>query len=230
MRRILTDYGLFLKEFRRTFHTTGAILPSSPGLARALARFVRQPRSTAEADAPRPARRILEVGPGTGAVTRRIIQWMNDDDRLDLVELNDEFVARLRDRLQNDPLMSGVADRTDVMHRPIQEVEGQHVYDVAISGLPLNNFTVDDVDAILSTCRRLLKPTGTLSFFEYVAVRPVRGAISRQQEKQRLRGISRSLGRLLDRHEIKRQVAWINVPPAWVHHVRFDIAAPAEPG
>ena len=47
-----SDYGLFLREFRRTFHTTGAVLPSSPRLARALARFVpassdAEPRSDA---------------------------------------------------------------------------------------------------------------------------------------------------------------------------------------
>ena len=229
MRRFLTDHGLFLKEFRRTFHTTGAILPSGPGLARALARYVAPPKSSA-GDAPQPARRILEVGPGTGAVTRRIIQQMGDEDRLDLVELNDEFVARLRDRLQNEPMMRDVADRTDIIHLPIQEVEGEHIYDVAVSGLPLNNFAVEDVDTILATFRRLLKPEGTLSFFEYVAVRPVRGAISGKQEKQRLRGITRCLGQLLDRHEIRRQIAWINAPPAWVHHVRFDGRSPVKPG
>ena len=64
MRRILSDYVLFLKEFRRTFHTTGALFPSSPGLARALSRYVQR-----DDEAVHSPRRILEVGPGTGAVT-----------------------------------------------------------------------------------------------------------------------------------------------------------------
>ena len=50
----------FLRQFRTRSHDTGALLPSSPALARALASEFRK--------AP-PPRRVLEVGPGTGAVT-----------------------------------------------------------------------------------------------------------------------------------------------------------------
>jgi phospholipid N-methyltransferase len=66
----MREYRLFWREFRQNFHTTGAILPSGRALARALARFVRAERSRV---------RILEVGPGTGAVTREIVAALPAD-------------------------------------------------------------------------------------------------------------------------------------------------------
>ncbi len=230
MRRLLADYGLFLKEFRRTFHTTGALLPSSPLLARALARHVGAGDNRSAADVANAAdvtdeaagKRILEVGPGTGAVTRSIVKRMGPRDTLDLVEFNERFVERLRQAFASDPLLQSVAERTTIVHQMIQDVEHTHQYDVIVSGLPLNNFAVADVESILEKFRLLAKPTGTLSFFEYIAVRPLRGAVSGRDERQRLRGVGRALGELFRQHPTRRQSIWINVPPAWVHHVRFS--------
>ena len=84
---IWAECGNFFRECRRHFHTTGAILPSSRFLARALVRQLRGPR---------PACRILEVGPGTGSVTCEIARRMLPGDRLDAVEINAHFVAVLR--------------------------------------------------------------------------------------------------------------------------------------
>jgi phospholipid N-methyltransferase len=220
MRRLLADYRLFLTEFRRTFHTTGAILPSSALLARALAKFVAD--AGAANDATSRPRRILEVGPGTGAVTRRIVKRMRPTDRLDLVELNDQFVSRLRYGFTHDPALRSVGDRTTILHKMVQDLDDDHGYDLIISGLPLNNFAVQDVEDILAKFQQLLRPDGTLSFFEYIAVRPLRGVVSGKSEKQRLRGIDRIMTELLRHHEIRRQSIWVNVPPAWVHHVCFQ--------
>ncbi len=225
MRRFLGDYGLFLKEFGRTFHTTGALLPSSPLLARALSRYVGvAPAYTEDDDGPRSGpRRILEVGPGTGAVTRSIVKRMGQTDQLELVELNDRFVERLRRGFENDPLLNTVSDRATVHHKKIQDVEQHDHYDVIVSGLPLNNFSVEDVAAILDKFKQLLKkPGGTLSFFEYIAVRPLRSVIAGRAERQRLRDVGRALSDVFRDFEIRRQRIWINIPPAWVHHVRFD--------
>src|SRR5205085_1937778 len=84
--RFFKECAAFFGEFRRQFRTTGAILPSSRFLARALVYQLRQPR---------PAARILEVGPGTGSVTRAIARHMLPDDRLDAVEINERFVNHL---------------------------------------------------------------------------------------------------------------------------------------
>jgi len=216
----LTNYRLFLKEFRRTFHTTGAILPSSPGLAAALSRFVAEP--TDRDDGPGGKKQILEVGPGTGAVTSRILAAMGQADRLDMVELNDEFVARLNERFESEPVFQAVAERSEIIHDSLLALPSEPKYDVIVSGLPLNNFSSSDVRELLDSMRSLLRPGGTLSFFEYIGVRPLRGMVSRQRERQRLQEISTILGGLFSEHEIRRDAVLLNVPPAWVHHVRFS--------
>ncbi|HEY4232842.1 MAG TPA: methyltransferase domain-containing protein [Lacipirellulaceae bacterium] len=210
------DYCVFWREFRRSFHTTGAILPSGPALAAALARYVRN-----GSDGSRSARRILEVGPGTGAVTRRIVAGLGSDDRLDLVERNAEFVACLRERITGDSEYRAAAARIRLIHSGVEELSEEEPYDVIISGLPLNNFSAELVERILAKLHRLLAPSGTLSFFEYLAIRRVKAAVSRQAERERLQAIGRVLDEILSKHEIGRDCVMANVPPAWVHHVRF---------
>jgi len=208
------DLRIFFGEFCRRHYTTGAIVPSGRFLAGALARYVAQPGCE--------GRRILEVGPGTGAVTRRIISVMRPDDHLDLVELNERFVARLQALFQTDALFRRAAERSRILHCPVETLPGQGEYDLIVSGLPLNNFPPETVENILCVMSRLLKPGGTLSFFQYIALRAMRMAVSRQAQRRRLRGVRAAIQKLLDGQEIRRDWIWLNVPPAWVHHVRLS--------
>ena len=214
MKRMLGEYATVLRECRRTYKTTGTVTPSSRFLARALSRYVRDGNSQPT------GRRILEVGPGTGPVTRWIIDALGEQDRLDLVELNDTFVATLRRRFERDAPFRAVAGRTRILHRPVQELVGEPPYDLIISGLPLNNFEVDEVEQILDVLRRLVAPGGVVSFFEYIAIRKAKAAVSGRAQRQRLRGVARVVGDFLRQGEIRRDWILPNVPPAWVHHVR----------
>ena len=226
----LSDYRVFWREFRQTFHTTGAVAPSGRALARALTRFAQAgsqansptscPTSCPTGGVERP-RRILEVGPGTGAVTAVLVGRLGPNDRLDLVELNDRFVARLRERFDTEPKFRAVRERCRVLHQPVEQVSAEEPYDLLVSGLPLNNFSVESVEQILDTFRRLLRVGGILSFFEYIAVRQARAVVSGAQERARLRGIGAALERVLRAGEIRRDCVLPNVPPAWVHHVEM---------
>jgi phospholipid N-methyltransferase len=212
MARLLSEYRLFFREFRQNYHTTGAVLPSGKRLSRALARYV--------GDGDR-VQNVLEVGPGTGAVTRFIAPKLGTRDHLDLVELNASFAESLRQALNSDPILSPVSDRTRVLETAVEQLPLDTRYDVIISGLPLNNFSVDSVRSILDTFSNLLAPGGTLSFFGYIAIRNVKALISGREQRERLRGIGRALGEFLGKNEIRRDWIWLNVPPAWVHHVRL---------
>src|SRR4051794_34644542 len=122
MRQRLADYRGFWRQFREAYYSTGAVLPSGRGLGRALGRFCREDAASQRAplragangaadevaDEPSAGpslqgrgslgRRILEVGPGTGAVTVQIIGDMRAGDRLVLEERNAEFVEHLKRR------------------------------------------------------------------------------------------------------------------------------------
>ncbi|MGQ9574385.1 MAG: class I SAM-dependent methyltransferase [Thermoguttaceae bacterium] len=213
MKGLLAEYALFVRECWNHYQTTGAIVPSGPWLAAALARYV----GTSER-----GEHVLEVGPGTGVVTRQIARAMRPEDRLDLVELNEQFVQRLRDCLLCDPLLRRVATRTRLMHRAVQDLPAVPTYDVIVSGLPLNNFSAELVWQILKTMTGLLRPGGVLSFFEYIGIRWLRGMVSGQAERARLRAIGRTIRSVLAGHEFRCEWVWPNVPPAWVHHARFS--------
>lgn len=237
MLRRLAESALFFREYIRHFHTTGAVLPSGRFLAAELTRFVgnqktgkgdrsnlpEQPEGCRAQIGPVPFSqplKILEVGPGTGAVTGRIVGGMGTDDKLDLVELNESFVRKLEHRFQTEPAFQSVADRARIHHCPIEELPGDESYNVIVSGLPLNNFAVADVERILAVLTDRLVPGGMLSFFEYIAVRPARAMLSGRAERERLRAIGQTMRSVLQQHELRRDAVWLNVPPAWVHHLR----------
>lgn len=210
MRQRMADYRVFWREFRQTFHTTGSIIPSGPALARALA---------SQIDPCESPRRILEAGPGTGAVTDAILSRLGPEDTLDMVELNERFAEVLQNRLETDPKWNAYADRVRVLNMPLQELEGSAVYTRIVSGLPLSNFDCDMVEDLLQHFHRLSKPKAMFSFFEYVALRKVRAVYSSRKERMRLSGIDQIFDREFSRWETSRQCITANFPPAWVHHL-----------
>jgi phosphatidylethanolamine/phosphatidyl-N-methylethanolamine N-methyltransferase len=178
MGRMFRDHREFFRQFRTQFQTTGAIAPSSRRVARAMTRYVAADRGPA---------RILEVGPGTGAVTRRIVDLLKADDRLDMVELNEAFAGRLEERFQREPVFSPAF-----------------------------------VGRVMDVFFDFLAPGGVLSFFEYMYVRPVRGLVSRGSERARIKDIDRVLNGRLEQHGVRRDWVFLNLPPAWVQHLRKD--------
>jgi phospholipid N-methyltransferase len=208
-----TSYGVFLEQFWKRYHTTGAILPSGRRLSKALCRYAAESNGR--------ARHILEVGPGTGPATAQLVRLLaGNDDRLRIVELNDAFVEFLRNRFSNEPEFQQVADRCEIVHDRLENLPHDTQYDLIVSGLPLNNFSVELVESLLGCFERLLKPGGVVSFFEYIAIRRAKAAVSGRHDRERLHGIGRLIDRFLADREIRRESVLLNVPPAWVHHVR----------
>jgi len=207
----LRDQFLFFRQFRERFETTGAVLPSSRSLARAMTRPL--------ACCPGP-RRILEVGPGTGAVTGHIVREVRPSDQFDLVEINDKFAGLLKDRFQSDPAYQPASPVSKVHVCPLQEFAADGEYDIIISGLPFNNFPAELVESLVDRCLGLLKPGGTFSLFEYMFIRPMRVTVSRGPEKERLAAIERIMQTRFQAQRIRRDWIFMNVPPAWVQHLR----------
>lgn len=206
------DYGRFFREFRRDFHHTGAVLPSGPFLARELARPL-----TGE----RPAWRVLEVGPGTGSVTRRLARLLRPDDRLDAVEINPNFADLLGRRVKEDSAFAECRDRVRILQMPLQDVPGEAAYDLIVSGLPLNNFTVAEIRSVFAAYRRLLTPEGTLSYFEYAFIRRLKAPFAGRSERYKSTRKGRLLARYLAKHQTDCRHVWLNAPPAVVRRLRF---------
>ena len=216
MSQNLKHYVSFFREFRRTFHTTGAILPSGQQLAKAtLKPFL---------DRGKPSR-ILEVGPGTGPVTQEIVQHLRKGDVFDIVELNDRFVEILRNRFATEPKFQQSAGQSTVHHLPIQEFVAAEPYDFIMCGLPFNNLPPRLVKDIFKHFTRLLAPNGVLSFFEYLWIRRMSSLLSSRPERLRIARVGCILSWYLDRYAYHHDTAFVNFPPAVVHHLRIDLGA-----
>jgi phosphatidylethanolamine/phosphatidyl-N-methylethanolamine N-methyltransferase len=211
--RYFAECGDFFRECRRHFRNTGSIMPSSPFLARALVKQLRGDR---------PAGRILEVGPGTGSVTKEILRRLLPGDRLDAVEINHHFAALLRHRLDNEWCFRYRPKQVQVIHSAVEDLPGKGVYDYIVSGLPLNNFPVGQVRNIFQAYTRLLKPGGTLSYYEYVLIRQLKTPFVNRRERRRLYRIGRVIGGYIREFQIRRERIFMNVPPALVRHLRFE--------
>jgi phospholipid N-methyltransferase len=208
----LSDYQTFLTQFLRNYETTGSVIPSGRALGTALCRHVGHGRA---------GQKILEAGPGTGAVTGCIIEKLRPEDELWMVELNPTFASHLRSAFEEKPTFRDVADRCHLIEGSVQQLGHEGHFDLVISGLPLNNFSSDDVRKILQAYAKLLKPGGILSFFQYILIRPAKMFVSVGPERDRLKGVGDAIEGVLGEREFAREWVWVNVPPAWVHHIRF---------
>lgn len=210
--RFWAECGTFFRESRRHFKDTGSLLPSSKFLAKALASELRKPRGPC---------RILEVGPGTGPVTKQILRHLIPGDRLDAVELNAHFVAVLQRRFDQEAAFRARRHQVRLIHSGVEDVAGEGIYDYIVSGLPFNSFPVSLVREVFQAYIRLLKPGGTVTYFEYVLIRQLQTPFVNRRERRRLYKVGRIVGRYIQDFQVRRQRVFANVPPAIVRHLRL---------
>src|SRR5437868_1477840 len=123
----------FIRQTFRDFRSTGAIAPSTRFLGRKMALSI-----------PRPVPdefRVLEVGPGTGPVTREIVRRMNGSGRLELWEISAHFCDFLRGLTTREPSFQKMNGRITVNEGDVRKHQETHAYDAIISGLPFNCFS-----------------------------------------------------------------------------------------
>jgi phospholipid N-methyltransferase len=149
---------------------------------------------------------------------------MGPSDRLDAVEINGHFVNLLRLRLESDTAFDHCRDQVEVIHAALEELIGDSVYDFIVSGLPMNNFPVAQIRNIFAAFARLLKPGGTLSYYEYALVRQLKWPLVDRRERRRLFRVGRVMRGYIREFQIRREQIFINVPPATVRHLRLKPA------
>ena len=202
----------FLTEFFRNRRMTGSMIPSSRALADELARPLRLCEEP---------KKVIEIGPGTGPVTKRIIPYLRPGDRFVLVEANRKFCNILEDLCATEWAEELRDVEVEIHCALLEEVETVTGFDFAVSGLPLNNFPVEVIRRILRATETLLAPTGTLSYFEYLGMRKFLGRwrMLRHRRPWPIRS-SKLLDRFLARHQVEERPVLLNFPPAVVRHLR----------
>ena len=112
--------------------------------------------------------RVLELGGGTGVITRAILATGLPADRLEVIEGNPEFVWRLRRQFH------GVGILPIMAQDAAAQVSGPPgSYQMIVSGLPLIAMPLAVRRAILAQCFILLAPGGRLVQFTYSPRSPI---------------------------------------------------------
>jgi phosphatidylethanolamine/phosphatidyl-N-methylethanolamine N-methyltransferase len=182
----LDDEVRFLRSWIEKPLHMGAVMPSGRVLARTMASYV-----DVESDAP-----VVELGPGTGAITNALIARGVDQKRLVLVEYNPGFCALLRDRYPQAQVIQGDAYR---LRDSLREVLGSPASAV-VSGLPLVTKPMQTRLRLIRDAFLALAPGAPFVQFTYSVAPPI---------PRSLPGVST---------EASERV-WINLPPArvWVY-------------
>ena len=148
----------FLKALIARPKTVGAVIPSSPALARAMAGLI-DPK----------AGPVLEIGPGTGVISEAILERGVPAARLTLVEYDDALARYLAARFPQAQVIQGDAFDLD------QTLRGRdsRAFGAIVSGLPLLNHPVARRLAYMESVTRRLAPSAPLIQFSYGAHAPV---------------------------------------------------------
>lgn len=180
----LQSAHLFFRQWLRAPLQTGAVLPSGSALVKAIA---------GELDPATPGL-VVELGPGTGAVTRALLERGIAPERLVLVERNGEFVSLLRRRFPAVRIFQ--ADATH-MHSLLPQAGIEAVSQV-VSSLPLRSLPFTVQRGVLRAAFKILSPGGRFLQFTYGFTSPVHPVL-----KQRLGLMGHPVTRVL-----------LNIPPA----------------
>lgn len=182
----LDDEVRFLRSWIEKPLHMGAVMPSSKLLARTMAQYV-------DVDSKGP---VIELGPGTGAITNALIEHGVDQKRLVLVEYNPGFCALLRDRYPQARVVQGDAyalraSLEDVLDAPASAV---------VSGLPLVTKPMLTRLKLIRDAFTALAPGAPFVQFTYSVAPPI---------PKSLPGVSTEASERI----------WMNLPPArvWVY-------------
>ena len=155
----------FIGQWLKNPRQTAAVAPSSPELAAAML-----------GELPVNTRRVIELGGGTGAITRAIVGHGIAGDALLVLELNEELHAHLHRRFPDELLVLG-----DAVELPRLASEAGYLAagpaDAVISGLGLLAMDRELVTNILRSAFACLRPDGRFIQFTYGPVSPVSDAV-----------------------------------------------------
>lgn len=188
----------FFRQWLREPRATAALAPSGRALAARMAAAVG-----------RDARAVVELGGGTGVMTRALLERGIAPERLLVVELNPELHAFLAARFPGVEVVRGNATDLVAVVRASRGLAAGAV-DAVLSSLGFLTMAREDQRQVLSAAFEVLRPAGRFVQFTYAPRAPV------PRELREELGLE------------ARRVSWSlrNLPPAFVYVLRRRRSAP----
>ena len=190
----------FAGEAFADFQATAAIAPSSRFLAAAMV-------------CPLPlwrAKTIVELGPGTGVMTRELLDSLAPDAKLLAFEVNDRFVGYLRENFP-DPRLEVISAGAEQAGEELKR-RGIEKVDAVLSSLGLGLLPEELMGQIFEGLLPTLAPTSVFTQFQYV----------HRMRMDNGRPAYFDAAALLSRYFpiVNRRTIMRNLPPAFVYDCR----------
>ncbi len=145
---------------------------------------------------------VVELGPGTGVFTEKILEKKNPEALFFAIEINPEFCEATKSRC---PSATVYMDSAENMKKYLER-HGKDSCDCIISSLPWAVFDHGTQDRLLNAIWDVLRPGGKMITFSYSISMMVPNA-------RRFRSILRSKFTSV----VKSKTVWSNFPPAFVY-------------
>ncbi len=182
----------FIKNFIKSPCTIGAICPSSRFLARLITSDIGIEKASA----------IVELGPGTGVFTSRVLDMKKPDSIFFAVELNKELYDTFKVKFPSVKIYNENATKLSSMVKQ-EKIDS---VDVVICGLPWASFPPQLQDDLLDAISDVLSPGGCFTTFAYLQGLMIpAGMRFRRTLKNHFSTVKTS------------QTEWRNFPPAFVY-------------
>lgn len=173
----------FIKDLKKV----GAIAPSSKFLAKDLVQQLKDDLSCNGCS----SQNILEIGPGTGPLTKEITNHIRPQDHLDVVEIHDHFYRTVRDKYSS----ANIA----IHHEDILQFNAGRTYDYIFSSLPYEAMQEKLIQEIWKKKLELCKPKAYICYFKYVSFRKFKCNFEEA---------------VVEKYQSNKKVVLLNIPPA----------------
>jgi len=153
---IPSAHRLFFQESLRSLELTASVFPSSRYLATALLKPIDFPR----------VRTLVELGPGTGAVTSEMLKRLGPDGRLFAIDINQAFINHLRETCSDPRLIPVCGSAADM--RSLLAPHHAGPVDAIVSSLGLTTMDHRTRMSVLREIGACLPSNGTMTQYQYV--------------------------------------------------------------
>jgi phosphatidylethanolamine/phosphatidyl-N-methylethanolamine N-methyltransferase len=182
-----------MDEFIKDLKNTGAVAPCSDNVAKALMKHASLHDS----------KTVVELGPGTGVITQRVLENISDDTLFLALDVNPHFVAQTQKKCPKAYVYLDTAENIKLYLKK----HGRDSCDCVISTLPWTLFSKELQEKILSAVMEVLQPGGRFLTVTYTFT-------SLLPSGKRFRNLLRDTFTSIQR----TKTIWKNIPPVHVYY------------
>lgn len=182
----------FLKDLKRV----GAVAPSSKFLAKDLVYQLKDKLTETDCE----SLNILEVGAGTGSLTKQIAKHLRSKDSLDIVEIHRKFYQIIGAKYRHH-------DNINIHHSDILNFQPKKCYDFIFSSLPYENMPEEITKQIWEKKLNLCSQKAFISYFKYLKFRDFKSDFEEE---------------IVNTYGQDKKIVFLNLPPAKIYTLEIN--------